>query len=131
MDSLLSRSPTHTLDSPVELKVLAEWSPLMEISQTDKDYFIKAELPGLTSHDVKVSVESGTLTISGQRKFVVNETVGKHHMLAPVSASFGRTFSLPSDANPARFNAEVTDGILIVRIAKSEQAVRPNQPFCS
>ena len=95
MDSLLRRSPTYTPDWSVKLKILAEWSPLMETSQTGKDYFIKAELPGLTSDDVKLSVESGILTISAQRKCVVNEAVENHHSLAPVCDSFGRSFSLP------------------------------------
>jgi HSP20 family protein len=120
MDSLLSRSPTHRPESPSELKVLAEWSPQMGLSETDQDYVIKAELPELKTDDVKVSVESGTLTIVGQRKFDAKEAAEKRHSLVPVCGSFGRTFSLPNDANPARVSAELTDGILIVRVGKQE-----------
>ena len=95
----------------------------MRLSETDKDYLIKAELPELTSDDVKVSVESGTLTIVGQRKFDAKETGENHRSLVPVCVSFGRTFSLPNDANPAGVSAELTDGILIVRVGKREQGI--------
>ena len=123
MDSLLSRSPTHRLQSPAELKVLAEWSPLMGLSETGKDYVIKAELPELKSEDVKVSVESGTLTIVGQRTFEVKEATEKQNSLLPVRGSFGRTFSLPNDANPAQVSAELIGGILIVRVGKQRQVI--------
>jgi HSP20 family protein len=122
MDSLLSRSPTHRADSAAELKVLAEWSPLMEIIETDKEYLIKAELPELTRDDVKVSAESGTLTIIGQRKFEAKETAEKHHGLVPVCGSFGRTFLLPNNVNPAAVSAEIQDGVLVVRLIKREKA---------
>jgi HSP20 family protein len=126
MDSLLSRSPTHRADSPAELKVLAEWSPLMEIIETDKEYLIQAELPELTSDDVKVSAESGTLTIIGQRKFEAKETAEKHHGLVPVCGSFGRTFLLPDDVSPGTVSAEIKDGVLVVRLIKVEKA-KPQQ----
>ena len=131
MDSLLSRSPTHRPASSSELKVLAEWSPLMRLSETDDDYLITAELPELTSDDVKVSVESGDLTIVGHRKFEAKETAENYRSLVPVCLSFGRTFSLPNDANPARVSVELTDGILIVRVGKREQVIPSKEPFPS
>jgi HSP20 family protein len=118
-DSLLSRSPTHRSARRDELTALV-WFPVMEIIETDQEYLIKAELPELTRDDVKVSAESGTLTIVGQRKFEANETAKMPRGLVPVGGSFGRTFSLPNDANPARVSAELTDGILIVRVGKSD-----------
>ena len=120
-DSLLSRSPTHRADSPRESKVLAEWYPSMEIIETDEEYLIKAELPELTGDDVKVSAESGTLTIVGQRKF---EAAEKHHGLVPVCGSFGRTFLLPDDVSPGTVSAEIKDGVLVVRLIKVEKAKR-------
>jgi HSP20 family protein len=123
-DSLLSRSPTHRADSPRESKVLAEWYPSMEIIETDEEYLIKAELPDLTRDDVKVSAESGTLTIVGQRKFEAKETAEKHHGLMPVCASFGRTFLLPDDVSPGTVSAEIKDGVLVVRLIKVEKAKR-------
>jgi len=126
MDSLLSRSPTHRSDSPAELKAQAEWSPLMELSETDEEYLLKAELPGLTMDDVKVSAEPGTLTIFGQRKFEANETGGKYHGLLPVRASFGRTFLLPDDVRHPKLSAELKDGVLVVRLRKGEKS-KPRQ----
>ena len=129
MDTLLSRSPTHRPNRPAELGAQVQWSPLMELSETGKEYVIKAELPELAIDDVKVKAEPGTLTIVGQRQFEAKETAEDHHRLVPICLSFARTFSLPNDANPARVIAELTDGILIVRVGKSEQAIPPEQPF--
>src|SRR5271166_6437798 len=72
MSSLLDWSPAllrrANLTQEEETITVAEWAPLVDIAEDDKEYLIKVELPEVQKDDVKVTVESGTLTISGERK---------------------------------------------------------------
>lgn len=101
---------------------VAEWAPLVDISEDDKEYLIKAELPEVKKEDVKVTAEEGTLTIMGERKFEKEEKGKKYHRVERAYGSFVRNFSLPDDASPAKVTAEFKEGVLTVHLAKIEQA---------
>ena len=103
-----------------------EWSPLVDISEDDKEYLIKAELPDVKKEDVKVTAEAGTLTIMGERKFEKEVKGRKYHRVERAYGSFGRSFSLPDDASPAKVSAEFKDGMLTVHLVKNEKA-KPQQ----
>jgi HSP20 family protein len=101
---------------------VAEWAPLVDISEDDKEYLIKAELPEVKKDDVKVTVEDSTVTITGERKLEKEEKGKKYHRVERAYGSFGRSFSLPDDASPAKVTAEFKDGVLTVHLAKDEKA---------
>jgi len=101
---------------------VAEWSPLVDISEDDKEYRIKVELPEIKKEDVKVTAEEGTLTITGERKFEAEQKGRKYHRVERAYGSFGRSFSLPDDASPVKVNAEFKDGVLTVHLVKDEKA---------
>jgi HSP20 family protein len=105
---------------------LAEWSPLVNISEDDKEYRITAELPEVNIKDVKVTLENGVLTIAGERRMEKETKEQKYHLLERSHGTFSRSFSLPGDADPSKVNAEFKDGLLIVNVAKSE-AAKPKQ----
>ena len=105
---------------------LPEWMPVVDIAEDDKEYLITAELPEVKKEDVKVTVENGVLTITGERKFEKEENNKKWHRVERSYGSFARTFALPDNGDAAKVNAEFKDGMLKVRIAKSE-AARPKQ----
>lgn len=105
---------------------LPEWMPVVDIAEDDKEYAITAELPEVKKEDVRVTVENGVLTITGERKFEKEEKGKKYHRVERSYGSFARTFALPDDGDAAKVNAEFKDGMLKVRIAKSE-AARPRQ----
>ena len=65
LGSLFSRSPVHLPEGQEEQIAVPEWAPLVDISEDDKEYLIKAELPEVKKEDVKVTAEEGTLTIMG------------------------------------------------------------------
>ena len=104
----------------------AEWMPLVDIAEDDKEYLITAELPEVKKEDVKVTMENGVLIITGERKFEKEEKNKKWHRVERSYGSFARTFALPDDGDAAKVNAEFKDGILTVRVAKSE-AAKPKQ----
>jgi HSP20 family protein len=126
LDSLLRHSstlPSGTQQQPV---AAPEWSPLVDISEDEREYLIKAELPEVKKQDVKVTTEAGTLTIMGERKFENGEQGKKYHRVERAYGTFGRSFALPADANPAKASADFKDGVLTVHLLKDEKA-RPQQ----
>jgi HSP20 family protein len=126
LESLLRRSSVNWPEGQEEPMAVAEWSPLVDISEDDKEYRIKAELPEVTKEDVRVTAEAGTLTIMGERKFEKEEKGRKFHRIERAYGSFGRSFSLPEDASPAKVSAEFRDGVLTVHLPKDEKA-KPQQ----
>jgi HSP20 family protein len=105
---------------------VAEWAPLVDIIEDDKEYLIKAELPEMRKEDVKVTVENGVLTISGERKLEKEEKGKRYHRIERAYGSFVRSFTLPDDADADKVSAEFKDGVLKVHVAKSE-AAKPKQ----
>jgi len=101
---------------------LADWAPLADITEDDKEYVIKAELPDVKKEDVKVTVENGVLTIAGERKFEKEEKKKKYHRVERAYGSFVRSFALPDLAEGDRVKAEFKDGMLTVHVPKNEKA---------
>jgi HSP20 family protein len=122
LGSLLGRSPAQRPDGQEEPMAVAEWAPCVDISEDDTEYVIKAELPEVKKEDVKVTAEEGTLTIMGERKFEKEQKNKKYHRVERAYGSFGRSFSLPDDASPAKVSAEFKDGVLTVHLAKDAKA---------
>jgi HSP20 family protein len=126
LDSLWRHSLVRRPVDQEEPMAVAEWSPLVDISEDDKEYLIKAELPEMKKEDVEITAEKGTLTIMGQRKFEKEEKGKKYHRVERAYGTFGRSFSLPDDASPAKVSAEFKDGVLTVHLVKDEKA-KPRQ----
>lgn len=105
-----------------ELISVSEWSPLVDITEDDKEYLIKAELPEVKKEAVKVSVDNGVLTITGERNYEHEEKTKKQHRIERSYGRFERSFTLPDDANGAKVSAEFTDGLLKVHAPKGENA---------
>ena len=122
LGSFFGRSPTHLPEGHEEQIAVPEWAPLVDISEDDKEYRIKAELSGVKKEDVKVTAEEGTLTIMGERKFEKEEKGKKYHRVERAYGSFGRSFSLPDDASPGKVTAEFKDGVLSMHLAKTQKA---------
>jgi HSP20 family protein len=126
LGSLFGRAPVHAPEGHEEQIAVPEWAPLVDISEDDKEYLIKAELPEVKREDVKVTAEEGTLTIMGERKFEKEEKGKKYHRVERAYGSFGRSFSLPDDASPAKVSADFKDGVLSVHLVKTEKP-KPKQ----
>lgn len=95
-----------------------EWAPAADISETDKEYLVKAELPGVERGDIKVTLEGGVLTIEGERKHEKEEKGEKTHRTERFYGSFCRSFTLPDNADANNIRAESKDGVLKVHIPK-------------
>jgi HSP20 family protein len=102
--------------------VMSEWSPLVDITEDEKEFLIKVELPEVKRDDIKVTVENGVLTISGERKFEKEEKTKKYHRVERSYGSFLRSFTLPEETESDKVNAEFKDGVLLVHLLKTKSA---------
>ena len=97
------------------------------VSETDKDICITAELPGLTDKDVDVSVAGHQITIKGEKKSEVDEKKEKEgrqfHRIERSSGAFHRTMTLPFEIDPDMVKADVKNGVLTVTVPKPPELV--------
>ena len=101
---------------------VTEWAPLVDISEDDKEYVIKAEIPEMKKEDIKLNVNDDVLTITGERKHEKEEMNKRYHRVERSYGSFMRSFSLPEDADGTKVAAEYKDGVLKVHLPKSAKA---------
>jgi HSP20 family protein len=105
-----------------EGKAVAEWVPVVDILEDEKEYLVKAELPGVARENVHVTVEKGRLAIKGERQFVKEENGQKYHRVERSYGVFQRSFNLPENADAEKVEAEFKDGVLFVHLPKQEKA---------
>lgn len=98
------------------------WEPATNITEDDKEFLVKVELPEMKKEDVKVTVENGTLRISGERKAEKEEKTTKYHRIESSYGSFLRAFALPEGADGNKVVADYKDGVLKVHLPKTAEA---------
>jgi len=121
LSSLFTLAPRRSSEEREQMTV-AEWAPTVDIIEDDKEYLIKVELPEVRKDNVKVTVENGVLTITGERKFEKEENGKRYHRIERSYGSFARSFTVPDDADASKVAAEFKDGVLSVHLTKSEKA---------
>ena len=122
LSTLFGRAPVKKSEGGREAMRVAQWAPLVDISEDEKEYLIKAELPEVKKDEVKVSVQNDVLSITGERKYEKEEKDKKVHRIERAYGSFARTFTVPEDADAEHVSAEFRDGILNVHLPKTEKA---------
>jgi HSP20 family protein len=120
--NLFGRTTMRHGDGEEESITAPEWAPLVDIIEDNKEYLVKAELPEVKKEDVHVSVENGTLTIRGERKYEKEQKDKRYHRLERGYGSFVRSFVLPDIADAAKVSAEFKDGVLRIHLPKTEMA---------
>ena len=113
-------------DNDKEWLAVAEWSPDVDITETDTEYHLQAELPGLDKGDVKITLEDGVVTLQGERKQEKEEKGKRFHRVERSYGRFVRSFALPDSVDETKVSAEFKQGVLHVRLPKSEKA-KPKQ----
>jgi HSP20 family protein len=101
---------------------LADWSPQVDIVEDEKEYLIKADLPEMKKDEIKVQVENGMLSVSGERKTEKEEKNKKFHRIERNYGRFERIFMVPEDADGAMVKAEFKEGVLRVHLPKNPVA---------
>ena len=100
---------------------IADWTPSCNVSETPEEYRIEAELPGVKQDDLEVQVENRVLTLRGERREKKEEKGEKYHRVESSYGSFTRSFTLPEDADEDKVFADYKDGLLTVRVIRTER----------
>jgi HSP20 family protein len=94
------------------------WVPPMDLVETENDYVLRADLPGLSEADVKVELEDNVLTISGERKAEHEERREGYYRIERASGAFSRSLTLPEGVDAAAVKASFERGVLEVHVPK-------------
>lgn len=116
--SLWNWEPIRTNGGTEEALTVTEWAPRVDIVEDEKEFLIKAELPEMKREDVKVTVDDGVLTVSGERKHEKEEKNRKYHRIECEYGSFLRCFTLPPGTLGDKVAAEFKDGMLKIHLPK-------------
>ena len=98
------------------------WAPVMDIVESEKDFTVKVELPGMKKEDIKINIENNTLSIEGERKTESEEKKKTFHRIERSYGQFYRAVSLPKHVDDAKIKAEFNDGLLTITLPKAETA---------
>jgi|OpeIllAssembly_1097287.scaffolds.fasta_scaffold257747_2 HSP20 family protein len=101
-----------------------EWAPAADVSETDSEYLIKADLPEVRKEEVSITVQDGVLTLSGERRQEKREETERLHRIERAYGSFARRFALPENADEQGIRAESRDGVILIHIPK-QKVVQP------
>jgi HSP20 family protein len=99
------------------------WSPVADITETDKEYLIKAELPEVKKEDVRITLDNGVITIAGERRMEKEQKEANEIRVESFYGTFARRFFLPENIDSKAIQAEQKDGVLKVRIPKTKAEV--------
>jgi HSP20 family protein len=99
------------------------WAPSADISETDQEYLIRAELPAVRKEDVKVTLDQGMITIHGERKEEKETRDEKFHRVESFRGAFSRSFTVPENIDEKAIRADSRDGVLTVHLPKAKGAV--------
>ena len=106
-------------DEPTTSRMIV---PAMDVVETQEELVLTAELPGLPKEEVKITIEDGVLTISGEKKLEKREEGKDYHLVERRYGTFHRQVTLPSQVDASKAAAAFENGVLIVRVPKAEAA---------
>ncbi len=98
------------------------WVPAMDLVETEEDFVLKADLPGMTQDEVSIEVERDVLTISGERRTEHEAKKDGYYRIERSAGAFARSLTLPEGVDAERVTAGFADGVLEVHIPKPAQA---------
>lgn len=117
-----SRAMGFPISRSSELLANGEWCPRVDISESGDSFQIKAEIPGVQKEDVKLTIDNGVLTLEGERHQEREEKGWRYHRVERDYGNFIRSFTLPANADSSKLKAHFHDGMLDVKIPKTEES---------
>ncbi len=102
------------------------WSPSVDVSETNGNVVIKAEMPGINQDEIKISIQDNVLTLKGEKKQEKEERDANYHRIERSYGSFCRSFQLPTSVKTDKIKANYKDGVLNITLPKTEE-VKPKE----
>lgn len=97
-------------------------TPRADVSETDKEYLIRAELPGMSEDDLDITISDNVLTLKGEKRSERDEQKEDYHLRECSYGSIRRTFRVPESVNQDKIKAEFENGVLVLTMPKSKKA---------
>jgi len=122
LSRLLGEPISRLMPEPFTTGMLAQpfgWSPPVEIAESDKEFTVTAELPGLNRQNVRVEFDDGVLMIAGEKEEERKEEQRRFHLWERSYGAFERSFIVPAAVDATAVNAEMNDGVLTVHLPKA------------
>jgi HSP20 family protein len=102
-------------------------APRLDLSETDGEYLIEAELPGVDIKDVEVSLDGDILTIKGEKKIDREDKTKDYHLVERAHGAFERSITLPFAVDPKKIKAKFDKGVLRITATKPAEAKTERQ----
>jgi HSP20 family protein len=103
---------------PMAVMAGKSWAPRVDVSETDKEFVVRADLPGVDPKDVEVTVADGALILKGEKKEEKEEKAKNFHKIERFVGEFYREVPLPVGADPDRVAATTAKGVVTVTLPK-------------
>lgn len=120
MDSLFNRF--FPGENGGDATQLSTWTPSLNLSESDNAYEVSVDLPGIKAEEVNVELRHGDLWITGERQGESEEKGRTWHRIERYYGQFRRVVRLGDDVDAEHIDAEFKDGVLQIRVPKTEQA---------
>jgi len=104
-----------------EGETIAAWRPAVDLTESDEEFRLTAEFPGMSASDIDVEVQEGDLILRGEKEMEEEKEEEDYHVTERSYGEFYRRLTLPSSVDAEKITAEMKDGVLSVRMPKSEE----------
>jgi HSP20 family protein len=123
LDRIFNRDLAHDDDSR---GAVSDWMPAVDVQETKDAFVLRADLPGVDTKDIDITMENGVLTLSGRRQSEKTTEDRGYRRVERVSGEFFRRFTLPDVADADSIAAQTSNGVLTITIAKRPE-VQPKR----
>jgi HSP20 family protein len=121
VDSLFDRFFDRSGDSQGSSAV---WAPQTDLVETDENFQLRLDVPGMSKEDIDISLQNGTLTVSGERTSERTDEGEDYVRVERAFGTFHRTFTLPDAVDADSIEATYEDGVLSIHVPKTEESTR-------
>ena len=122
LDNLFNRFFESDFSYPREVLKRGDWYPSVDISEESRAITVKAEIPGIESEDLNVTLDGRRLTIRGEKKQEKEEKEENLHRVERYYGSFTRTVELPAEVDPDKIDASYKKGVLQIVLKKTKES---------
>jgi len=132
--TLVKWNPTHSLMTDFDrifdsmfspglprLSAGQSWMLAVDVNETEKEFFLSADMPGLDKNDVSVDIHDGVITIKGERAIDNEKSTDGYRIRERQLGSFNRSFRLPDNVNEDKVAAKFKNGVLMVTLPKTKE----------
>ena len=102
--------------------LISDFVPTIDLVETEGEFEMKVDLPGLKPEEVNVEVRDGNLWVSGKREEEKEEKGKTYHRVERRHGEFRRMVSLPTSIDEEKIEAKFEDGVLKITVPKTEEA---------